>query len=248
MNKFLSVLLFLFSFSLVAAEYRTEVGMCEFKVKESDMFNATERELPFKFQLQYILSFERNTSRFLGARKKIISQINSTSAVNEYELQQIADSIEFYQSPSQNPMTIHMNLNSERVRTLVTYAGSYRAIQGNVTLPSINTRLSGGCGRVQSHLDPSDNDGLSYHIEWCCDGATTTPPGQSNGGGRCTQNGKPVPCPIPGNPGQNPGQGSSVCYQAGRRVPCPVTTRPTYPTNQSRVCISNGARVPCPRY
>ena len=54
--------------NVFANEYRTETGMCEFNVTESDMFNAQERELPYKFKVKYIASYNKLTGQFLGEK------------------------------------------------------------------------------------------------------------------------------------------------------------------------------------
>ena len=263
----------LVTFNVFANEYRTETGMCEFNVTESDMFNAQERELPYKFKVKYIASYNRITGQFLGIKKKVESDVNATTPVTQYELEEAAQGITFSRPSQSNPLQIHMRLSSEQVRTIATYAGSYRALYGGVTLPEINTTLSNSCGRVQSHLPLEQNDGLSYHVQWCCKYETGSPQGPGNPGKICYQNGRVVPCPIqgPGTPGkicyqngrvvpcpiQGPGNPGKICYQNGRPVPCPIqspgqtpgqTTRPGQnPGQQTGICHQNGRRVPCPR-
>ena len=148
---------------LEAREYVQKNVVCRFYGTEQDVFNK-ERELPFDLVGEYIFGIDAKTNEVLAVRGMSRPRINATSAFNQGELDTIINKLGFDNKVG------NISLSSEELKKLITYFGDYRAQVNEHELPAVNGRLEVGKQRLrlQSHLPPETDYGLTYHIVISC--------------------------------------------------------------------------------
>jgi len=160
MKKTLLLCAFLVAnFSVSARRYTQNYGSCTFRATVEDMFNGST-ELPFTFDVEYILSFDQDSGEYVGQRTLLVPQVSATSGVSFQDIQDISEGITFDESGD-----VNIELGPNLVAEVIAYAGDYRARYNSHKLPSVSGVFTSNeefC--LQSHLEPSVDSGLSYHV------------------------------------------------------------------------------------
>ena len=178
---------------VLARDYDQRYGQCHFSGTEQDAFNG-ERALPFNFNVSYIVSIDRSTGQKIAQRVLIQPQVNNTTQVSYDDISEVARKINF--QVYHNAVSTDISFDEANLKTLFAYMGAYRVLQNDHYLPPIQGSYAAGQRyRVQTHLDPNHDFGLSYHLSWYCDFSATPrqPTDPSRPGQRPT-------------PGQRPGK------------------------------------------
>jgi hypothetical protein len=156
------------SFNLQAAEYVRKKGSCIITVTESDLFNE-ESMLPFKLKADFVLAFDKQSKKLLAHKLTLREELTATTPVDVIELEPLKKSFKFKTKGLNKPLYYQFSVgDSEVLSKLFLYAGSYRA--AGLDFPSVSSSKIqiGESVKLQSHLPPTEQDGLSYHLYIQC--------------------------------------------------------------------------------
>lgn len=167
--KLFLVFIFLFASQVsLANEYYQEYGSCRITASEQDLYNP-ELPLPFHLKIDFVLSFDSSNHQFKGQKMVIRPEVNATTPVSTSDLAPIEDSIKIERFNNGEYIYSFAIKDQKLLRSILQYTGSYR-VKDNHDLPvfSSGNRHMNEVIRVQSHLPPDIEDGLSFHIQLDC--------------------------------------------------------------------------------
>ncbi|MBT3585975.1 MAG: hypothetical protein HN509_13800 [Halobacteriovoraceae bacterium] len=151
-----------------SADYAQVIVRCEVRVTEQDVFNKPET-LPHALKINYLLSIDPKTKKFLRGRHDVVPSIRSTGGASAAILNNVGKKIKlnYYKGTLVN---VKVEFGSQELSQMVLHAGSYRVEHKDIELTAISGNFKfGKWVKSQSHQETESDHGVSYHFWIKCE-------------------------------------------------------------------------------
>ena len=168
MKSIVTIVFFiLINTSLMAAEYAQVIVKCEIRTTEQDIYNK-ERTLPHYLNLQYFLSFDPNTHKYIKGRHQADLAIQSTTGADRTKLDRAAGQlkINFVNGSLYN---VRVDFDKDSIAEILLHAGSYRVAYNNLTMTDVKGHFAfDAWAKAQTHQEVNIDHGVSFHLWMFC--------------------------------------------------------------------------------